>query len=200
MASRTTMGMLRAILGIGFLLLLGQAHAQAKGPKLIHTESVGEITITSFAFGGPAGCDPATGAGCTFYDLGASVKGQSTPLGPYTETATGTVLLAATPNGGHDANGNPTEYCMQELGTAIDTYSDGSTISSDFQGTSCCATASCNGGPPRVNHDSSVITGGTKGFSGAEGGWSWSDSLGPSGALLLHAEGVLQLPGGSETH
>jgi len=179
---------------------LGQAHAQAKGPKLIHTESVGEITITSFAFGGPPGCDPLTGAGCTFYDLGASVKGQHTPFGPYTETATATVLLLSTPNGGHDANGNPTEYCMQELGTAIDTYSDGSTISSDFQGTSCCATASCNGGPPRVNHDSSVITGGTKRFSGAEGGWSWSDSLSPSGALLIHAEGVLQLPVGSETH
>jgi hypothetical protein len=200
MMSRTTRGMLRAILGIGFLLLVGQAPADAKGPKLIHTESVGEITITSFAFGGPPGCDPVTGAGCTFYDLGASVKGQHTPFGPYTETATATVLLAASPNGGHDANGSPTEYCMQELGTAIDTYSDGSTISSDFQGTSCCATASCSGGPPRVNHDSSVITGGTKKFSGAEGGWSWSDSLGPSGALLLHAEGVLQLPSGSETH
>src|ERR1700687_791408 len=118
MMSRTTRGMLRAILGIGFLLLMGQAPADAKGPELIHTESVGEITITSFAAGGPPGSDPVTGAGCTSYDLGASVKGQNTPLGPYSETATVTVLLLSTPNGGHDANGNPTEYCMQELGTA----------------------------------------------------------------------------------
>jgi hypothetical protein len=191
--SRFIAGVLQATLAI-FVLFLVSA-SQAKGAKLIHTQTVGQITITSFAFGGPAGCDPVTGTGgCTFYDLGATTTGQSTPFGPYKETATATVLLQSTPNGGHDSDGNPTEFCMQELGTAIDTYSDGSTISSAFQGTSCCATASCAGGPPRVNHDSSVITGGTGRFSGAEGGWSWSDSLGPTGVLLLHAEGVLQLP------
>jgi hypothetical protein len=190
--------MLRAFLGIGFLLPMGQAPAQAKGPKLIHTESVGQVAITSFAFGGPPGCDALTGAGCTFYDLGGTVTGQSTPFGPYTAAVSATVLLVSTPNGGHDPNGNPTEFCMPELGTETDTFADGSTISSDFQGTSCCANASCAGGPPRVNHDSSVITGGTGRFSGAEGGWSLSDSLGPTGALLLHAEGVLQLPAGSD--
>jgi hypothetical protein len=193
--SRLARATLPAPVAIAFLLLMGHAPAQAKDSHLIHTESVGLITVTSFAFGGPAGCDPVTGSGgCTFYDLGATTTGQSVPLGPYKETATATVLLQSTPNGAHDADGNPTEFCMQELGTAIDTYSDGSTISSAFQGTSCCATASCAGGPPRVNHDSSVITGGTGRFSGAEGGWSWSDSLGPTGVLLLHAEGVLQLP------
>ena len=183
-----------AMLAVGVLLLMGQATAQAKGPALIPTESIATITITSFAFGGPPGCDPLTGAGCTFYDLGATVKGQHFPFGPYNGTATGTVLLDVTPNGGHDAVGNPTEFCTPELGAETDTFADGSTLTSAFQGLSCCANANCAGGPPRVNHDSSVITGGTKRFKGAQGGWSWSDSLGPTGVLLEHAEGVLQLP------
>jgi hypothetical protein len=195
MVSRVTTAAIRALSALGFLLLMGQAPGQAnQGPKLIHTESVGQIAITSFAFGGPAGCDPATGAGCTFYDLGGTVTGESTPFGRYTSQVNATVLLVTTPNGGHDANGNPTEFCMPELGTQVDTFADGSTITTDFQGLSCCATANCAGGPTRVNHDSSVITGGTGRFSGAQGGWSWSDTLGLTGTLLLHAEGVLQLP------
>lgn len=192
--SRPVMKTSQAMLAIAVLLLMGQAPAHAKGPTLIPTKSFGTITITSFVFGGPPGCDPVTGAGCTFYDLGATVKGQHFPFGPYNATATATVLLDVTPNGGHDADGNPTEFCTPELGTETDTFADGSTLTSAFQGLSCCANANCAGGPPRVNHDSSVITGGTKRLKGAQGGWSWSDSLGPTGVLLEHAEGVLQLP------
>jgi hypothetical protein len=44
-----------------------------------------------------------------------------------------------------------------------------------------------------VNHDSSVITAGTGRFAGVTGGWSWSDS-GTGGPILVHAEGVMQLP------
>jgi len=118
--------------------------------KLIHTESVGEITITSFVFGGPAGCDTATGAGCTFYDLGASVKGQNTPLGPYNSTVTGTVLLAATRTAATMPMEIPPNTACRSWAQRLIRILTGSTISSAFQGTSCCATASCNGGAPRV--------------------------------------------------
>jgi hypothetical protein len=63
---RPVMKTLWAMLAVGVLLLMGQAPARAKGPTLIPTESIGTITITSFAFGGPPGCDPLTGVGCTF--------------------------------------------------------------------------------------------------------------------------------------
>jgi hypothetical protein len=169
---------------------------QTTAPNLIHTEAVGQITITSLVFGGPAGCDTVTGAGCEFYNLGAESSGWNSALGPFTATLNATVLIgAASPNGAHDSDGTPTEFCFPELGTEKDKFEDGSTLTSNFQGLSCCAATVCTAGLPSVNHDSSVITGGTGHLSGAAGGFSWSDNFAnPSGPLLLHAEGVLELP------
>jgi hypothetical protein len=159
---------------------------------------VGQAAITYFAFGGPPGCNASTGAGCTFYDLKGTVTGSSVPFGPYTAAVTATVLFSSTtPAGGHDANGNPTGFCSPEIGTEVDTFSDGSTLSSDFQGLTCCAIDSCPAGTPLVNHDSSVITGGTGKLAGASGGTSWSDNSSGSAPLTLHAEGVLLLLGNS---
>lgn len=184
----------------GFALLMSLRPALADGPKLIHTEAVGQITITGLTFGGPTGCNTSTGAGCTYYILTGTTSGRNTPLGPFTASLTASVLFSApTPSGAHDGNGKPTEFCSPELGTETDTFADGSTLMSDFQGLSCCAAAMCTTeGLPSVNHDSSVITGGTGRLAGASGGTSWSDNFATSsGPLLMHAEGVLQLPGGS---
>jgi hypothetical protein len=184
----------------GFALLMSMRPALADGPKLIHTEAVGQITITGFAFGGPADCNLATGAGCTFYNLDATASGHNTPLGPFTASLSATVLFSAATPSGADPSGTPTGFCSPELGTEKDTFADGSILKSDFQGLSCCLAATCPmfGGPPSVNHDSSVITLGTGRLAGASGGTSWSDNEAISaGPLLMHAEGVLQLPGGS---
>ena len=190
------------------LLVSGRTFARGDGlpgPKLIHTESVGQIAISSFAFGGPPGCNASTGAGCTFYDLKGTVTGSSVPFGPYSGAVTAKVLFSSrTPAGGTDANGNPSAFCSPEVGTEVDTFSDGSTLSSDFQGLSCCAansfpnsSPSCPAGTPSVNHDSSVVTKGTGKFAGASGGTAWSDNNSGSAPLTLHAEGVLLLPGSS---
>jgi hypothetical protein len=135
-----------------------------------------------------------------FLDLTASVVGQHVPFGKFTGTVAATLNL----NPAHfipsvfDTTGNPTGVCTPEFGTETDIFADGSTLSSNFQGLGCCAGSTdlkCAGptGPPSVNHDSSVITGGTDRFNGAAGGWSWSDS-GTGGPLLIHAEGVMHLP------
>jgi hypothetical protein len=201
--SKPTIGKLLVAAAFGVAVLVSQGRAFADGdhhggPKLIHTEAVGQVAITGFAFGGPAGCNTATGAGCSFYNLTGTVAGQSVPFGPYNAAVTATVLFSSTtPAGGHDANGNPTAFCSPEVGTEVDTFSDGSTLSSDFQGLSCCAADTCPAGTPSVNHDSSVITGGTGRLTGASGGTSWSDNSSGSGPLTLHAEGVLALPGSS---
>jgi len=177
--------------------------ALADGPVLIHTEAVGQITITApLTFGGPPGCVSTSGmGGCTFYTLEAATSGRNTPLGPFTAALTATVLFnVTTPNGDPDQGAH--EVCSPEIGTETDTFADGSTLISDFQGLSCCAAkseSSCaNAGLPSVNHDSSVIIGGTGRLAGASGGTSWSDNFATlSGPLLMHAEGVLQLPGSS---
>jgi hypothetical protein len=188
------------------LLVSGRTFANGDdgpGPKLIHTESVGQIAISYFAFGGPSGCNASTGTDCTFYDLKGTITGSSVPFGPYSGAITATVLSSSkTPAGGHDTNGNPTAFCSPEAGTEVDTFSDGSTLSSDFQGLSCCAatgtaTDLCPAGTPSVNHDSSVIIGGTGKFKGASGGTAWSDNNNGSAPLTLHAEGVLLIPGSS---
>jgi hypothetical protein len=165
-------------------------------PNLIHTEAVGQITITSLVFGGSSACDTATGAGCEFYNLGGKSSGWNSALGPFTATLSATVLIgAASPNGAHDSDGTPIEFCFPELGTETDKFEDGSTLTSNFQGLSCCAATVCTAGLPSVNHDSSVIIGATGHLSGAAGGFSWSDNFAnPSGPLLLHAEGILELP------
>jgi hypothetical protein len=132
-----------------------------------------------------------------FLVLTANLVGQHVPFGKFTGTVTATLNLNPT----HfiasvfDTNGNPIGVCTPEFGTETDTFADGSTLSSNFQGLGCCAGSTCGGttGPPSVNHDSSVITGGTDRFDGATGGWSWSDS-GTGGPLLIHAEGVMHLP------
>jgi hypothetical protein len=188
------------IVSAGFALLMSMRPAVAGGPNLIHTEAVGQITITSLTFGGPTGCNTSTGVGCTYYILTGTTSGRNTPLGPFTASLTASVLFsAATPSGAHDANGKPTEFCSPELGTETDTFANGSTLMSDFQGLSCCASETCNvSGLPSVNHDSSVIIEGTGRLTGASGGTSWSDNFATSsGPLLMHAEGVLQLPGNS---
>jgi hypothetical protein len=190
-----------AVAGVALLVSHGRALANSGDPgdpKLIHTEAVGQIAITYFAFGGPPGCNASTGAGCTFYDLKGTVTGSSVPFGPYSAAVTASVLFSSTtPAGGHDANGNPTAFCSPEVGTEVDTFSDGSTLSSDFQGLSCCAADTCPASTPSVNHDSSVITSGTGKFAGASGGTAWSDNNSGSAPLTLHAEGVLLLPGSS---
>lgn len=189
----------------GFALLMSVRPALANGLKLIHTEAVGQITLTAPpTFGGPpgSGCVSTTGAGgCTFYTLEATTSGRNTPLGPFTAALTATVLFSVTtPNGDPDQGAH--EVCSPEIGTETDTFADGSTLISDFQGLSCCAAkseSSCaNAGLPSVNHDSSVITGGTGRLAGASGGSSWSDNFATlAGPLLMHAEGVLQLPSNS---
>jgi hypothetical protein len=184
------------------LLLATNAVAMAEGLKLMHTESVSEATFTSFSFG-PVGaaCDSSKGVpACLFLDLSANVVGQHNPFGKYTGTLGATLNLNPAhfiPSGAHDANGNPTGVCTPEFGTETDTFADGSKLSSNFQGLGRCAAADCGGttGPPSVNHDSSVITAGTGRFEGVSGGWSWSDSTLKTGVpLLIHAEGVRQLP------
>jgi hypothetical protein len=185
------------------LLVSGRTFARGDGlpgPKLIHTESVGQIAISSFAFGGPPGCNASTGAGCTFYRLEGTVTGISVPFGPYSGAVTAKVLFSSrTPAGGTDANGNPSAFCSPEVGNEVDKFSDGSTLTSDFQGLSCCADAdSCSAaGTPSVNHDSSVVISGTGQFAGASGGSAWSDNNSGSAPLTLHAEGVLLIPGSS---
>ena len=182
------------------LLLAANAAAMADGLKLIHTESVSQATFTGSSFGpvGP-GCNSSTGgSACLFLDLTANVVGQHKPFGKYTGTIDATLNLNPAhfiPSGAHDANGNPTGVCTPEFGTESDTFADGSTLSSSFQGLGCCAGPDCGGttGPPSVNHDSNVITGGTGRFASVSGGWSWSDS-GTGGQLLIHAEGVMRLP------
>jgi hypothetical protein len=186
-----------------FLLLFANAPAMATEPELVHTASVSQATFNpGFTFGpaGP-GCDAsAAGPACLFVDVTAKVVGQHYLFGTFTGTLAATLNL----NPAHfipsvlDDNGNPTGVCTPEFGTETDTFFDGSTLSSNFQGLGCCAGSKefpCAGptGPPSVNHDSSVITGGTGRFKGAAGGWSWSDS-GTEGPLLIHAEGVMQLP------
>lgn len=205
MKSPTLTKQFLVFLAAGLVLLASRYPAIAggsnsAGPKLIHTEAVAQITITGLVYGGPVGCDPATGAGCTFYDLTATAAGRNFPLGAYTADFTVTVLLgAATPNGAHDSNGNPTGFCYPELGTEADVFTDGSILTTDFQGLTCCANAICTGGLPALNHDSSVITGATGRLKGASGGTTWSDNFAtPTGPLLMHAEGVLQLPGVSD--
>jgi hypothetical protein len=191
--------MLRATLA-ALLLLAANGAAMAEGLKLIHTESVSQATFTGISFGpvGP-GCDSsAGGSACLFLDVTANVVGQHNPFGKYTGTLGATLNLSPAhfiPSGAHDANGNPTGVCTPEFGTETDTFADGSELSSSFQGLGCCAAADCGGttGPPSVNHDSSLITAGTGRFAGVSGGWSWSDS-GTGGPLLIHAEGVMQLP------
>jgi hypothetical protein len=201
--SKPTIGKLLVVAAFGVALLMSQGRAFADGggphgPKLIHTEAVGQVAITGFAFGGPAGCNTSTGAGCSFYNLTGTVAGQSVPFGPYNAAVTATVLFGSpAPSGAHDGDGNPIGFCSPEVGTEVDTFSDGSTLTSDFQGTSCCAATTCPPGAPLVNHDSSVVTGGTGKLTGASGGTSWSDNSSGSGPLTLHAEGVLSLPGGS---
>jgi hypothetical protein len=185
-----------------FLLLAANAPAMATEPKLVLTASVSQATFTSFSYG-PTGpeCDAsAAGPACLFVDVTANVVGQHYLFGQFTGTLAATLNL----NPAHfipsvlDANGNPTGVCTPEFGTETDTFVDGSTLSSNFQGLGCCAGSmefKCAGptGPPSVNHDSSVITVGTGRFKGAAGGWSWSDS-GTGGPLLIHAEGVMRLP------
>jgi hypothetical protein len=182
-----------------FLLLAAKVPAMATGPNLMHTESVSQATFTGISFG-PTGphCDAsAGGSACLFLDLTANVVGQHAQLGNFTGTIAATLNL----NPAHfipsvfDTSGKPTGVCTPEFGSETDTFADGSTLSSNFQGLGCCAGPDCGGttGPPSVNHDSSVITVGTGRLEGAAGGWSWSDS-GKGGPLLIHAEGVIQLP------
>jgi hypothetical protein len=183
-----------------FLLLAANAAAMAQAHQLMHTESVSQATFTGISFGpvGP-GCDSSKGGpACLFLDVTVNVIGRHVPFGKYTGTLGATLNLNPAhfiPSGAHDANGNPTGVCTPEFGAENDTFADGSTLSSSFQGLGCCAGPDCGGttGPPSVNHDSSVITGGTGRFAGVSGGWSWSDS-GTGGPLLIHAEGVIQLP------
>jgi len=184
------------------LLVSGRTFAYGDGlpgPKLIHTEAVGQIAISSFAFGGPPGCNASTGAGCTFYHLEGTVTGINVPLGAYSGAVTANVLFSSTTPAGGTANGLPSTSCSPEVGTEVDKFSDGSTLSSDFQGLSCCADAgSCSAaGTPSVNHDSSVVISGTGKFAGASGGTAWSDNNSGSAPLTLHAEGVLLIPGSS---
>jgi len=201
-SSKIRVKKLLTIMCAGFALLMSLRPAFATGPNLIHTEAVGQITITPPTFGGPTVCDPTTGDG-PFYTLNGTASGRNNPLGPFTASLSAMVLLcAATPNGAHDASGKPTEFCYPELGTETDTFADGSTLTSAFQGLSCCADETCNpAGLPSVNHDSSVITQGTGRLAGASGGTSWSDNFATlSGPLLMHAEGVLQLPDSSNQY
>jgi len=200
-SSKFSVRKLLTITCAGFALLLSLRPALADGPNLIHTEAVGQITITGLTWGPVVvpGCDFLMGGpDCTFYTLTATAAGHNAPLGPFTASLTATVLFsAATPNGA--PNGTLTEEsCSPELGFETDTFADGSTLKSDFQGLSCCAAEMCAGGLPSVNHDSSVITKGTGRLAGASGGTSWSDNFATlSGPLLMHAEGVLQVPASS---
>jgi len=202
-SSKISVKKLLTIMSAGFALLMSQRPALANGPNLIHTEAVGQITITSFNYY-PKDCTPPPAADCpsccTYYTLTGTTSGRNIPLGPFTASLSATVLLnAASPNGTPDSS--PAESCYPELGFETDTFADGSTLVSDFQGLSCCADGVCTGGLPVVNHDSSVITKGTGRLAGASGGTSWSDNFAtPSGPLLMHAEGVLQLPDSSNQY
>jgi hypothetical protein len=201
-SSKISVKNLLIILSAGFVLFMSTrpALAHSSGPNLIHTESVGQITIpqSGITFG-PAvpGCDAAMGGpACLFLNLAGTIAGRNTVLGPFKSTITATLLLPASTFSGSNTNGVPDpSFCTPELGSQVDKFADGSTLSSNFQGLSCCTAATCPFGPPSVNHDSSVITGGTGRLKGAAGGTSWSDNQGStSGPLLMHAEGVLSLP------
>jgi hypothetical protein len=179
-----------------------------KGPKLIHTELVGQVTAGASTFG-PAGpnCDSsAGGSACAFVSEDFTGSANTIPFGRSTSKGTITVLFGvngtfATPSGPHDSAGSPTGFCAPTFGNDTETYANGA-LSFNAQGTICCASDSCGQaflGPPNVGHFSDIITGGTGKFAGAAGGSSGSSAAtNPSGPVLSHTEGVLQLPGGSD--
>jgi hypothetical protein len=187
--------------------LLGpMASARADGPKLIHTQSVQLDTPADAGTCGPVGpnCSATTcGTGCVFFTESFTTRSKTVPFGPSTGTGTFTLLFGVngafvTPSGGHDASGNPTGICAPQFATETSTFSDGSTITQNYQATRCCASNDCISagnpfGPPTVVHFSDVITGGTGRFAGATGVASGSAAPAASGAVE-QSEGVLQLP------
>jgi hypothetical protein len=175
--------------------------------KLTHVETVQQTTVTGEAFGpvGP-GCASTGGPNCTFLTVQDSANGQATPFGPFTSTGILTISFAdaagsfVTPSGAVDpTTGNRTGICAPEFGTDKQTFSDGSTLSLNFQGTVCCGAADCSSvgflGPPFVNHIASIITSGTGRFAGARGAGISTSSTDPSGTVNLGTgEVVLALP------
>jgi hypothetical protein len=162
---RFTKGKLYLVLVAGLALPMSATRVLAddsdhRGPKLIHSEAVAKATITGAAFG-PVGpnCDVAAGgSACAFIDVAVTAVGQNEPLGKYTGVLGATLLLNPAyfiPSGAHDAAGNPTGICTPEFGTETDTFSDGSTLSLNFQGLGCCGGPDCSAGlgtgPPSVN-------------------------------------------------
>jgi hypothetical protein len=211
----TVKNLIVTILGITTIVAAKAVIAQAgdHGPKLIHTESVGQETNGVGSFG-PVGpnCDPSTGnlTGCSYATNTFKGSGDGTS-GPF--TLRGSFILQfgrngafITPSGQVDDAGNPVGYCAPVFSTSTATFRDG-TLTSNGQGVACCASTHPSRdcpitdpfGPPNVGRSAFVITGGTGKYAGATGGSSGSSSqTTDSEPIFFHSEGVIQLPGDSE--
>ena len=170
-------------------------------------QTVQQTTVTGEAFGPVGtGCTPSGGPSCTFLSVQYSANGKTTPFGPFTATGSETISFLdalgtfVTPSGAVDPiTGNRTGICAPQFGTDEMTFSDGSTLSDNFQGTVCCGAADCSSvgflGPPFVNHNASIITGGTGRFAGAHGaGMSTSSTDSTGNVSIGTGQTVLGLP------
>lgn len=183
------------------------AAAGGSSLNLTHVEVVQQTTVTGAAFGPVGtGCTPGGGPSCTFLSVQYSANGKATPFGPFTTTGSETISFLdalgsfVTPSGAIDpTTGARTGICAPQFGTEEMTFSDGSTISDNFQGTICCGAADCSSagflGPPFVNHIASLITAGTGKFAGAHGAGISTSSTDSSDTFSLGTgELVLGLP------
>ncbi len=184
-------------------IMAGSVPALANGsshPNLQHVERV-EYLENSAGVYGPAvpGCDQvAGGPACLFIDFTSSGTFKENVNGRGKVTETGTVLLYLTPNGAHDANGNPTAYCIPIVGSVHSVYSSGDSIDTAMTGTECGAGPDSVGILPSVFQYAGAVTGGTGKFSGVRGSFVGAGAgyqLTPAtAATVTVADGALLFP------
>jgi hypothetical protein len=156
---------------------------------LLHVAEIAQITHAAPLTFGPVStvapvCSATTaGPGCKFFSFsdggtGEIVEGEDSG-GQFTWADSGTALYRiganfTSPNGAHDASGNPTGFCAPFVASSHLVFEDRSTIDQGQQGILCCASSSCPAklGPISINRTSMVITGGTGRFAGLTGGGS----------------------------
>ncbi len=199
---------LRIATGLGLLLCAVMLCATPVfAQELRHTAEVLKGTSSGPVSFGPVSavpplCGATTGGpGCKFASqsnagIGKIVESGDDTGSRFTWTREVTDLFVLTPSGGHDANGDPTGFCVPLFGPEHWVFEDGSTIDLNRQGSACCAASSCSGGrrfinPFSVTHESTIITGGTGRFVGLKGGGERAASF-PGGRII--EEQVWELP------
>lgn len=186
---------------VGALMFLA---TPALAAGLVHVESTFTQRNSAPTFGPvSATCNQNSGGPtCSFVDIDFTISGHSTPYGKFTAEGTATILYGVsgsllTPSGAHDEQGNPTGYCAPMFDTRHLTFADGSTLEVNDQGTDCCAGSTCTASPfgqPTVARASTVITGGTGKFKGAQGGGFANSSDGGSGTIFGESADYVKLP------